>query len=325
MMYNIKIIIKHKYMRKIFPMVLVLFALPMAVGAVSDASSSAPYRLKKEIKGVVRDVRQEARDLRGATTKAIKEKARDIREEARDLRATTTIPLGGFAKYQGIRDLRATTTQEIKELRSGAIEAIQQKREEVRQAIERAREEFKKTIEQKRVEVKDKIKAKKDELKLELKKIKDERKKQVVEKIDTQLDSLNERWVDHFNRTLGQIEIVLGRITVNADELSGKGKDATSVFAAIESAKSAIASSRLAVGTQAGKTYTIIVNQEGTLKQDVGATRKALRADLEGVQATVKVARDAAHQAAVALGQINKVDLDDEATATSTTSTTTQN
>lgn len=221
-------------------------------------------------------------------------------------------------------DLRASTTQEIKGLRKDVISAIQQKRGETIQAIEQARIEFKKAIEQKRIEIQNKIKAKRDELKLKLQKIKDERKRQVVEKIDAQLDALSARWTDHFGKVLEQIETVLDRVAARADETEKNGKNVAGVSAAIESARSAITASRSAVQTQTGKTYTIVINQEGTLKQDVGVARQALHTDLESVQATVKAARDAVHQAAVALAQINGVNPNGETTATSTTSTSTQ-
>lgn len=240
-------------MRKFFSIVLMLLTLPLATIAADNVTSSAPYRLKEEMHGAVRDIRQETR-----------------------------------------------------------------------QAIEQARTEFKNVVEQKRAELQSKIKAKRDELKLKLQKIKDERKRQVVEKIDAQLDALNTKWMDHFGKVLEQIETALNRVAARADEAEKNGKDVAAVRAAITSARNAIASSRFAAQAQTGKTYTIAISQEGTLKRDVGAARQALHTDLESVRETVKAARDAAHQAAVALGQISKVGSNSGAAATSTTSTSTQ-
>ena len=61
-------------------------------------------------------------------------------------------------------------------------------------------------------------------------------------------------------------------------------------------------------GYKAGKTYSFTVTTEDKLRSDVGAARQALHADLVAVREIVKAARDAVKSAAVALGQVPKVD-----------------
>lgn len=260
-----------------------MLALPFAAIAADNVASGTPYRIKPEIRNIIKDVRG------------------DIRQEA--------------------RDLRASTTEEIKAFRQGAIDAIKQKREDLRQALEQARADFKNAIDLKRAEVRDKIKTKREELKLKLQKIKDERKRQVVEKVDSQLDALNARWVSQSTQALEQIEDVLGRVATRTDEIESGGKNVSDVRVAIENARSAIAASRSAIGAQAGKTYTILINKEGTLKQDVGVARQALHADLVSMRETVKTARDAVHNVAIALGQIVNPQINNGATSTTSTST----
>ena len=52
---------------------------------------------------------------------------------------------------------------------------------------------------------------------------------------------------------------------------------------------------------QAAKVYEATVNSETTARNDVGVAMKGLEADLKAVQQIVKSARDAVHQAALAL------------------------
>ena len=138
-----------------------------------------------------------------------------------------------------------------------------------------------------------------------MEKIKDESKKKTVEKIDQQIDSLNSKMTQHFSGVLDKLGEMLIRISERADKASiERGLDVSSVRSAIEKANTVIASARLAIETQSGKTYVIKVTTEKTLKADVGKARQALGTDLTKVRDAVKAAQSAVKDAAVALAQL---------------------
>lgn len=201
------------------------------------------------------------------------------------------------------------------------------KRMEAKNLMEQKKAEFKNKVEAARTELKTRIETKKQELKTRLAKIKDERKKQVVEKIDGQLDELNKRRVDHFSQVLDQIEKVLDKIGSRTAKAKANSRDVSTVETAITEAEKVIAASREAVKTQAGKTYTITITTETALRQDVGKARQALHADLVKVQDSVKAAREAVRKVATTLAQIpnvNDLEVSSGAEATTTPTSTGQ-
>ncbi len=227
---------------------------------------------------------------------------------------------------QNIRQQIQDTRQSAGELKAAAKADFEAKRMEAKNLMEQKKAEFKNKVETARTELKTRIETKKRELKTKLAKIKDERKKQVVEKIDGQLDELNKRRMDHFSQVLEQIEKVLDKISGRTAKAEANGRDVSAVKSAISEAQNSIAASRSAVQTQAVKTYTITITTENALRQDVGKARQALHADLVKVEDTVKAAREAVRKAATTLAQIpnvNDLEVSSGAEATTTPTSTT--
>ncbi len=207
-----------------------------------------------------------------------------------------------------IQRVREESRGEIRQLKEGTKREIKTERENVRNAIEA-----------KRLETRNIIEAQRAELKARLSRIKDERKKNTVEQVDAQMQALNGRKSDHFIDALDKIEKVLMRVKSRVETAAARGLDVSSVRIAIAGAETAISAGRSAVEAQAGKTYTISVATEATLKTEVKKTREALHADLKAIQEAVKSAHDAVRRAATALAQITKGL--DGVTATTSTST----
>ena len=175
--------------------------------------------------------------------------------------------------------------------------------ESMRGEMKQRQAEFKEMMAVQRIAVKRSIDAKRADLQKRLATIRDERKKKLVEKIDAQMDALNERWTDHFSNVTDHLEVIVVKIEERTAQAETRGRDGSGVKNAVADAKSAIAASRTAVATQAGKTYGIAVSTEDSLRVEVGKARKALHDDLASVRDTVKSAREAVHKAAVALAQ----------------------
>lgn len=207
---------------------------------------------------------------------------------------------------------RSRLKKEAEEQRERLKDEAEAKRERIKKEMELAREnvkkrkeEFKETVKTKQEELKVKIETKREELKVRLEKIKNERKKETVERIDRQIDALNERMIKHFSSVLEKLEDILFRISERADKASTeRGLDVSPIRSAIDKANTVIASARLAVENQSEKTYTIKVTTESALKVDVGKTRQMLGADLAKVRDAVKTAQSAVKDVAVALAQL---------------------
>ncbi|MBI5732185.1 MAG: hypothetical protein HY982_02380 [Candidatus Magasanikbacteria bacterium] len=277
-------------------MIKYLFYFLVFLLVASGVKAQVPGTPAGEPKG---EARENLRDVRQNVRKEVREARQDTRKEIRDTRQDTR---------KEVRDIRQDTRKELKQ-------QFEAKRMEFKNQVEAKREEFKKKVEEKRAVAKEKIEAKRAELKERLVKIKDERKKQAALRIDARLDELNKRQTDHFMATLEKLEKVLENIESRASKAEANGRDVSSVRSRISEAQQAIAGSRSAIQTQAGKTYELAINEESTLRIDVGKARQALHSDLVKTRETVRVAHEAVRKAAVSLAQIPKVDsLDIETT-----------
>lgn len=209
--------------------------------------------------------------------------------------------------------------QNIKNIRNQEKEKIQGIRQTIQQ-IENDKENFQNEINAERAKSENvnTIQTRKDELKIKLQKIKDGIKKTTIERIDQNIADLNSRMTTHYVNVLNQITDVLKRIVSRTDTVQTNGKDVTAVRIVIAAAQDAITAARGMVAAQVSKVYSINIVSNTTLKGDVGATRQALGVDLKKAEDSVKAARSAVQQAAVALGQIQSVDELKESTSTAT-------
>ena len=171
---------------------------------------------------------------------------------------------------QNVQNIRTETKKEIQDARENFNKAVEVKRAE----LQNARENFKKEVEAKRAELQNTVRAQREELKTKLKNIKDERKKTAVERIDKNLTDLNARMMAHYTNVLDQISGVLARVVSRADKAQTNGKDVTTARIAITDAQNAIDAARVAVVAQAGKTYSMNISGDATLKNDVGVARQ---------------------------------------------------
>ncbi|MDP3993918.1 MAG: hypothetical protein Q8P75_02995 [bacterium] len=184
-----------------------------------------------------------------------------------------------------------------------------------RETIEQRRTEFEGRVEQRRADLKTRIEQKRAELRERLQTIRDENKRRIVERIDRQMDALNERMLKHFEAVLNKLEGILSRISDRADRAESNGSDVSSVRSAITEAQDKIAAARSAITNQTGKTYTIEITGEERLKVDVGSARRALHSDLVKVRETVKAAHAATKNAATALAKVKPITSHPEATS----------
>lgn len=219
-----------------------------------------------------------------------------------------------------VRGMASSTRVEIKNMR----DAFQQKMEQAKQAMEAERKTFKATMDAKKAEAKKIIDANRVKLQEKLKNIKDEAKKTAVQTVDKRFEEINASRLNHFSNVMDQLDKVLQNVGSRMAKVETAGKDVIAVKADITAAQAAIAAARAAIVAQSAKTYPLAINQEKTLRTDVGKTRQALGSDLKAVQDKVQAAHNAIKKAATDLAKIQGVDTVEmpASTATSTATST---
>lgn len=146
-----------------------------------------------------------------------------------------------------------------------------------------------------------KIQAKRATLKERLKNVNNADKVKVVERIDENIENLNDRIIKKYEAFLARLESVLARIADKTDEVEVDGVDVTAVRIAITAASEAIASAYVAVDAQGVKVYELIVDTEDNLGEVVSAVRLQLRDDLKNIREIIRVAAVEVRKAGQAL------------------------
>jgi len=118
------------------------------------------------------------------------------------------------------------------------------------------------------------------ELLTDLEVIKDTNKQQVVERIYTNQNNLNEHFVEKYNKTLKRLSEILTKVEQN-------GADP----ALVADAKNAIATAQTAVDAQSTKVYEFNITSENNLGQTISAVISKLRTDLTSVHKLILEAK----------------------------------
>lgn len=232
------------------------------------------------------------------------------------------------------KNVRAETAREeakarIEKAREEAKTRMEAKREDAKQKMETAREETKSRIEAKREEVKNKMEAQREKAKQRITDIRDKAKQEMAAKIAEQFEKLNEKWTDRFTEQLDRLGEILLKMQERADIAATNGKDVSATSAAIQSAKTAIATAQTAVAAQAAKAYVLNASAVKTAvatTTDAGQENlmKGLRTQFQSLHKTLfkdlfalrdgpmKDARGAVQNALQTLGKIPKVDDDSD-------------
>jgi hypothetical protein len=135
--------------------------------------------------------------------------------------------------------------------------------------------------------------------------ITNEAKKNAVERINTALQTINEKKTNAWVNVLDRLSAILDRIKTKLVDLETDGVDTSSAMALVTSAENALASAIVAVETQAGKTYILEIEDEQTLGQVVRPVVQQFKTDLRTTLSSIQSARDAVRQAARGLAQVN--------------------
>ena len=171
-------------------------------------------------------------------------------------------------------------------------------------AMEERKEAIQEKVAAKRQAAEEKAAAKREALKTKIQTLKDEKKKEVVERLNTKLTTVNANRTTNMSEILAKLNEILGKVTTKAADAKTQGKDTSVVDAAVSAAKDALTKAETAITTQAGKDYTLTITTETALKNTVGQTTSQMQVDLKATHATVVETKRAVSLAATELRKL---------------------
>ena len=144
--------------------------------------------------------------------------------------------------------------------------------------------------------------------------IKDDKKKEIVKKVDANINTINSNQTAYMQKALDQMQGIMSRIIAATQNAKTQGKDTTKVEADITAAQTAIVAAQTALTTQEAKTYAPTITTDAALRNTVGSTVQTVRTDLDVVHKLVLQVRMDLIQAAQDLRAIISIEPTDEIT-----------
>ena len=134
-------------------------------------------------------------------------------------------------------------------------------------------------------------KAREAVLKAKLLAFKDKRKAEIADRVNTNLNRINQNQTTQMLKHLEKMSALLDKLEARVNAGSADIKDPQAAKTAISSASAQIASATSAVKTQAEKDYTLQISSETKVKADAQALRSKLGTDLKSVRQLVIAAK----------------------------------
>lgn len=138
----------------------------------------------------------------------------------------------------------------------------------------------KQAVQQKVENIKEKIASREAALRLKLQTFKDKKKAEVADRVNTNLNKVNQNQTAQMLKHLDKMSAILDKLESRVESGKPDIKDPTAARTAIASARAAIVSASAAVTTQSQKDYTITVFSEGRIGLDAKVQRDKLHTDL---------------------------------------------
>lgn len=124
-------------------------------------------------------------------------------------------------------------------------------------------------------------------LKAKLLKFRNQDKANIAEKINTNLNNINQNQTDQMSKHLTTMSTILEKLENRVKQNSSDIKSPEAVKVEIAAAKQTISSASAMVSTQAEKDYTIQISTESRIRVDAKKQRDALHQDLQTVRKSV--------------------------------------
>lgn len=146
-------------------------------------------------------------------------------------------------------------------------------------------------LELKRQQIASAAALKKAELDKRLLAFKDKTKAATAQKVNQNLNRINQQRTTQMTQHLGQMDNLILKIDTRISNLQSSGQDVTSAASASATAKQKISDAKAAVSAQALNDYTITATSEANIRQDAKVKRDQLLSDLKTTHQLVVDAR----------------------------------
>ncbi len=177
------------------------------------------------------------------------------------------------------------------------------RREAVKERVETRRE----NIESKIAALKERVASREATLRAKLQTFKDKRKAEVADRVNTNLNKINENQTTQMQRHLDKMSELLAKLETRVNSNSPDIKDPLAAKAAIANARASIATASSAVSEQSQKDYTMTVTSESQVKLDAQKMRDNLKTDITTVRKLVIEAKHSVGEAIrIAKGNIKE-------------------
>ncbi|MBI2622101.1 hypothetical protein HYW66_00500 [Candidatus Microgenomates bacterium] len=150
-----------------------------------------------------------------------------------------------------------------------------------------------KTAQERVKERKDKIASREATLKERLTVFKDQHKAQAVERVNKNLNLVNDKRVAAMRKHLQRMSELLNKLNNRVNTAKAGGKDVSEAQAAMASASASMAEASAALDLQADKDYSLSVASESAVSQEAKTARDTLHTDLQNVRKLVVEAKQA--------------------------------
>jgi hypothetical protein len=188
-----------------------------------------------------------------------------------------------------ILDNRAAFKETLQIKKEERVEAINAKKETFKEMLQVQKEERKTKMEQ----VRESFKEKRAEFKEKIETIKDERKKQLTEKIDNRMTTVNKNQTDRMLKALERLTEHVNKLEERIIKTEENSAEVSAIEKLIETAKTAISDAMAIVEEQAAKDYAFTITDEANLGQSIKASYDVLSSDLKKAQESLVKAKEA--------------------------------
>lgn len=151
----------------------------------------------------------------------------------------------------------------------------------------------KENIEERIAVMREKLASKAATLKTKLQTFKDQRKAVVAERVNTNLNNINQNQTAQMQKHLDTMSGILDKLEARVNKGTPDIKDPNKAKTAIATARGAISSASAVVSAQAAKDYTIQLTTEAKVRIDAKTQRDNLHKDLLATRKTVQDAKQA--------------------------------
>jgi hypothetical protein len=155
--------------------------------------------------------------------------------------------------------------------------------------------------------LKENIASKTAALKVKLEAFKDKRKAIIAERVNTNLNTINQNQVRQMQKHLDTMTNILNKLEARVNRAEPDIKNTAAARAAIISSRASIATASAATLAQSQKDYTIVVTSETRIKADAVTQRNRLHEDLLSLRKLVIVAKQSVG-AAIRIAKTNNLE-----------------